>query len=307
MSITPSPAWSQKTREIQNRFFDSTVWNSFEFRDGDIVIATYAKSGTTWVQQIAAQLIFDGDDNNSVWSASPWFDSRTLAPESRESVAIQKHRRFIKSHLPADALVISPLAKYLYIARDGRDAALSYFNHHFNANDDYFARYQANANPDWPPFERCTDDPLAFFRHWLDCDGAPYWPFWGHIRSWWTIRHQQNVLLLHFADLKSDLPGSIRQIAEFLEIAIDAETLPKIVEHCGFDYMKANAARFAPRGGAGWRGGAGTFINQGTNGRWREVLTPDDIEAYERKAESELGSTCARWLAHGGNAKELAP
>lgn len=45
-----------KQREYSNRFFDSTVWNDFAFRDDDVVIASYAKAGTTWVQQIVAQL-----------------------------------------------------------------------------------------------------------------------------------------------------------------------------------------------------------------------------------------------------------
>ena len=41
----------QKTRELHNHHFNSTIWNDFQFRDDDIAIATYAKSGTTWVQQ----------------------------------------------------------------------------------------------------------------------------------------------------------------------------------------------------------------------------------------------------------------
>jgi hypothetical protein len=35
--------WPTKTREIHNHHFDSTIWNEFDFRDDDIVIATYAK------------------------------------------------------------------------------------------------------------------------------------------------------------------------------------------------------------------------------------------------------------------------
>ena len=46
-----------KHRELHNHHFDSTVWNDFKFRDDDIVISTYAKSGTTWVQQIVSQLL----------------------------------------------------------------------------------------------------------------------------------------------------------------------------------------------------------------------------------------------------------
>lgn len=163
----------KKTQEIRNLFFDSSVWNHFEFRDDDTIITTYAKSGTTWVQQIAAQLIFGGEEIASVWTASPWYDPRTLSPEIRDHVKAQQHRRFIKTHLPADALVISPKAKYIYIVWDGRDAALSYFYHHYNANDDYFARYHVDERPDWPPSQRCADDPLAFFKHWLDGVGAP--------------------------------------------------------------------------------------------------------------------------------------
>ena len=51
-------AWPRKTRELHNHHFDSTIWNDFEFRDDDIIIASYMKAGTTWVQQIISQLIF---------------------------------------------------------------------------------------------------------------------------------------------------------------------------------------------------------------------------------------------------------
>ena len=53
--------WPEKTRELHNHHMDSTVWNDFAFRDDDIVIATYAKSGTTWTQQIVGQLVLHGD------------------------------------------------------------------------------------------------------------------------------------------------------------------------------------------------------------------------------------------------------
>ena len=68
------PKWPQKTREIHNHHFDSTIWNDFIFRDDDIVIATYAKSGTTWLQQIVSQLIFKGQEGLPVADMSPWLD-----------------------------------------------------------------------------------------------------------------------------------------------------------------------------------------------------------------------------------------
>ena len=57
MAKAPLPG---KTREFQNHHFDSTVWNDFQFRPDDIIIGTYAKSGTTWTQQIVGQLLFNG-------------------------------------------------------------------------------------------------------------------------------------------------------------------------------------------------------------------------------------------------------
>ena len=83
---------------------------------------------------------------------------------------------------------------------------------------------------------------------------------------------------------------------------VEADKWDRIVEHCTFDYMKKHAAQSAPLGGALWEGGAETFINKGTNGRWRDTLTADDIAAYEARALKELGPACATWLATGEGA-----
>ena len=63
--------------------------------------------------------------------------------------------------------------------------------------------------------------------------------------------------------------------------------------------MKKNATKSVPLGGLFWDGGAETFINKGTNGRWRDVLTAEDIDRYEHRARAELGEECAHWLATG--------
>jgi aryl sulfotransferase len=60
-----------KTYELHNHHFDSTIWNDFKFREDDIVIASYAKSGTTWTQQIVAQLLFNGSADTEVAQLSP--------------------------------------------------------------------------------------------------------------------------------------------------------------------------------------------------------------------------------------------
>src|SRR3546814_8940526 len=88
------------------------------------------KSGTTWTQQIVGQLIFGGEPGVDVASISPWVDLRVPPREVKlPALEAQSHRRFLKTHLPVDALVFSPVAKYLYVARDGRDVVWSMYNH----------------------------------------------------------------------------------------------------------------------------------------------------------------------------------
>ena len=102
MSKTQLP---RKTREIHNHHFDSTIWNDLKFRDDDIIIATWGKAGTTWVQQIVAQLLFDGEEGMEVAEMSPWVDLRVPPKEVKlPAIEGQTHRRFLKTHLPVDAL-----------------------------------------------------------------------------------------------------------------------------------------------------------------------------------------------------------
>ena len=300
-------AWPRKTRELHNHHFDSTVWNDFAFRDEDVVIATYAKSGTTWTQQIVGQLIFAGDPAVNVAETSPWLDLRVPPKEVKlAAVEAQTHRRFLKTHLPVDALVFSPKAKYIYIARDGRDVVWSMWNHHARANDLWYELLNDTPGRVGPAIERPTEDIRAYFVDWLDRDGHPFWPFWENVRSWWRIRHLPNVHLVHFANLKADTEGEIRRIARFLDIAVAEEAWPRILEHCSFDWMKRNAAQAAPLGGVFWDGGAESFIHKGTNGRWRDTLTVEDNRRYGARAHAELGAEAARWLATGQMPAELA-
>jgi aryl sulfotransferase len=116
---------------------------------------------------------------------------------------------------------------------------------------------------------------------------------------WSLYNHHANANRAWYEALKRDMPGQMRRIAQFLEIPIDESRWDAIVEYCSFDWMKANATKSTPLGGAFWDGGAATFINKGTNGRWREILTADESNAYEERARRELGEECAQWLATG--------
>lgn len=299
--MTGQPAWPRKTRELHNHHMDSTVWNDFPFRDDDIIIATYGKSGTTWMQQILSQLLFHGAEDIPVADISPWLDLRVPGKDIKlQALEAQTHRRFVKTHLPVDALVYSPRARYIYIGRDGRDVVWSLYNHHSRANEFWYQVLNDTPGRVGPSITPPPADVRQYFLEWLERDGYPFWPFWDNVRSWWAIKDLPNLMLIHFSDLKADLPGSIRRIAGFLDIQIDPARLPTTLEHCSFAWMKANGDNITPLAGKPWDGGSQTFINRGTNGRWRDLLTAEDCARYEQMARRELGEACAAWLASGG-------
>lgn len=297
MSAT-EPQWPRKTRELHSHHFDSTAWDDIVFRDDDVIVATYAKSGTTWVQQIVGQILLGPDPELPTADMSPWVDLR-VPPKAIKipEINAQPHRRFLKTHLPVDALRFSEKARYIYIARDGRDVVWSMYNHHANANALWYDLLNNTPGRVGPPIEPPPADTVTYFRDWMERDGHPFWPFWENIRSWWAIRDLPNVKLIHFSELKRDMPGMMRQLAAFIGADVKDENWPAIEEYCSFDWMKSNATKATPLAGAFWDAGAETFINKGINGRWQNELSEGDSTAYERRAVAELGEECAAWLA----------
>lgn len=248
--------WPKKTREMHSNHFDSTIWDDVTFRDDDIIISTYAKSGTTWMQQIVSQLIFNGEAGLQVAEMSPWIDLRVPPkPVKMPAVEAQTHRRFIKTHLPVDALEFSPKAKYLYIGRDGRDVLWSLYNHHTTATPMWYGALNETPGLVGPPMEKPKESIVEYYHDWIDKDGYPFWSMWENVNSWWAIKDLPNVMFVHFGNLKNDMQGEIRKIAAFLDIPIDESKWEGILEHCSFNYMKANATQSVPLGGAFWEGG----------------------------------------------------
>ena len=289
-----------KTRELHNHHMDSTIWNDFAFREGDVIIGTWAKSGTTWMQQIVGQLLLGPDPTIRAAELSPWLDIRVMPKEVKLGImAAQTHRRFVKTHLPVDALVFSTKAKYIYVGRDARDVVWSLFNHHHQFTDEAYQAFNETPGLVGPPLERPIDDIRQYWHEWLDGDGYPFWSFWENVRSWWAIRDLPNVMLVHFNELKADMEGRMRDIAKFLEVEVDPADWPKICEYCSFGWMKEHAEETAPGGGMMFSGGAKSFIFKGENHRWQNVLSADESAEYETRAIEQLGPEGADWLMNG--------
>ena len=115
---------------------------------------------------------------------------------------------------------------------------------------------------------------------------------------WWDVRTLPNVLFVHFNNLKTNMEREIRRIARFLEIDVEREQWPRILEHCSFDYMRAAAQKIEMLDDF-FQGGGGTFFHKGTNGRWKDVLTADEIARCDEVAARHLTPDCARWLKTG--------
>lgn len=300
--------WGQLPVTVSNHTIDSRRWAGFSRRSGDVFIATWAKSGTTWLQQIIAQLIFGSGTTVSLNDVSPWLENRFLPRLYTLAVLEnQRHKRFVKTHLPANALPYRSDARYIYVARDGRDAVWSWHNHHMNLRPQIYQMMRAAPNNGAPPLTPPTHDQRQFFLEWLDRDGYPLWPFWGHVKSWWDVRHLPNVLLLHYCDLKGDLVGAIRKIASFIEIDVNTADIARVAECCTFSYMKSLANDLLPDFSRAMTGGAKSFIHRGGGGAWKDVLTSTDICRYDSAMLSALGADCARWLSQPYSNDTYAP
>lgn len=298
----------QKTRVYESFILDSPRWDHYRPRDGDIIISTSYKAGTTWTQKIVGLLLFRTPDlPGQLHALSPWLEMRILPfKETLAALEAQDRRRFIKSHLPLDALPFHDQVKYIYVGRDPRDVGLSLFNHISNYRPEFLA--MVNGNPDrvGPPHPEIPDNFPAFWRDWVtkawfdwEQDGYPYWSHLYHARSWWDHKDRPNILMLHYNDMLDDLEGEMRRIADFLDIPVPEDKMPALVEAATFDSMKKNFAQNAPAPDLIWKD-ASAFFRKGTNGRWRDLLSDDDLALYDQAADRALTPDLRRWLENGG-------
>jgi aryl sulfotransferase len=290
-----------RRKEIQTRMFDTTRWDHVRLREDDIIVSTWAKSGTTLTQQMVFQLITGGADEVAAFTASPWVDVRFLMPlhVMAGMLEAQGHRRVLKTHLPFAATPFSPSVKYLYIGRDGRDVLWSAYNHATSFTEAAWAAVNASEGP-WPKWGPIEMDVRDYYLNWLRTDTMPNFhdlSFWDHVQSWWDERHRPNVLLLHYANLIADLPGEMRRLVEFLQIEVDEARLPSLVQRCDIDYMRSRAG--GDRMETMFKEGAASFFNKGVNGRWKDVLSPEEIALCDEVAARRLTPDCAEWLRTG--------
>jgi aryl sulfotransferase len=186
---------------------------------------------------------------------------------------------------------------------------MSQWNHYRSFTEAALLSFNATPGRVGPELQPCPDDIHDFWRIFMtrgwfewESEGYPGFSPLRHAQCWWDFRHLQNILLVHYADLLADFRAESQRIANFLEINVPEEAWQAIIRNCSLSEMRAAAPH--DRLGQILKGGAETFFYKGSNNRWKEVLTAEELALYDAAAKRSVTPDCRRWLENGKSALE---
>jgi len=251
---------------------------AFRPRPDDVIITPFAKSGTTWLQQIVHTLRTGGDEDfDDISAVVPWIETAHDLGIDLEAPQRAEPRVF-KSHLPADR--VPGGARYIVSVRNPGDALVSMY--HFM--EGWF-------------FEPGSIDIETFARGKFLPHGQGR-DYWHHLASWWPRRHDQDVLLLCYELMRTDRAGTVRRIAEFIGVAPDDALLELTLERSSMEYMLANRHRYddrlmrelTERRFGLPEGSDSAKVRRGETGAHKRELTPAVEAELARIWEEEIGA-----------------
>ena len=205
-----------------------------------------------------------------IHSVVPWPDTKLMGllrgyaiPLEDDSVwrASPEQKRVIKTHFGWDDLPHSDKARYIFVIRDPKDVFVS--SYFFFGN-----QFPLPSVDTWYKLF-CAGD-FMMFGSWAK-SAAGYW----------AQRNRPNVLLLSFKAMKKDLPGTVRKMADFLEVKATEEDLRRVCEKSSFEYMKRIDDKFGVWKMVPWSTPT-SMMRKGTQGGSSELLSP------ERQREMDL-------------------
>jgi len=254
---------------------------TFRPRPSDVIIATYPKSGTTWMQQIVHGLRTGGAmDFKEITATVPWIEMAHDLGHDLDAEQAASPRAF-KSHDSWDE--VPKGCRYITIMRDPRDVAVSFF-HFFQG---------------WY-FEPGSISLDSFTREFF-LPGSRSGRYWDHLASWWPRREAADTLFLCYEDMKADLPGTVRRVAGFLGLEDDAARITIATRQASMAFMTGHARQFddhlireARDAACGLPpGGVTTKVRSGKVGSHKQALTPalcEILDAVWRQViEARLG------------------
>src|SRR5579863_1604266 len=216
----------ERVHRYETAVADSDRWDCFKPRDGDIIVVTAPKCGTTWTQMLCALLVHGPDLPMPLTRLSPWLD-RLSTPIGAlvADLEAQPWRRIIKTHTPLDGLPYFDNVSYVFCGRDPRDAFLSMMDNMRNTSDATMSAVRARMG--LPADFVFPDDPNVFFPVWMTApihawveDGFPTGSVFGTARDFWRWRELPNLHFVHYRDLVCDLDGEMRRLASFLGVRV---------------------------------------------------------------------------------------
>ena len=289
-------------------WINPAMQQEISWRDRDIVISVPIKSGTTWMMNIVYQLLQGGDpDFEDVYAEVPWIEfvthkEMTAADlEARISAMPADLPRAFKTHaappaVPYHAPGSDVDVRYIVVCRNPEEALVSvkpFIEKHADELFEYWEAPKGNlTRPDFPTFYREVIDTMGF--------NAALFAF---IQAWWPLRHNANVLMLHFADMKRDHEGSIRKVAEFIGATPTDEQWPAVLEYTSFPWMKAHDIKFD-----GTTMGKvpvlkpGAMVRRGVTGKARDEGMTEELATHLREKGRAIcaDEAAMRWLYEGG-------
>jgi hypothetical protein len=248
-------------------------------RPEDVFVVTQMKCGTTWMQHVVYEVLNRGNGDltatgTAMYAVSPWLEGRKSVPVERAPlIGAERPSRIIKTHLPTSLCPYSPEAKYIYVARHPVSC--------FASCIDFVATNVGRMAP-----------AMLAYEEWFRSPELMWWGTWtDHVAGWWSLAQRSpNVLFVFFEDMKRDLAGTARRVAEFLGVAplADAE-LARIIEKCGFRYMQEHQDNFEMHAPHILQTNAELFVS-GTANRHEDV--PEDARERTRAwAAAELAGS----------------
>jgi aryl sulfotransferase len=303
----------QRTRTYVTPISDSTRWDHFRLRPGDILVCTPVKSGTTWTQMLCAMLVHQSTVfPQPLNELTRWLErQRQPLDEVLAAYEAQSYRRIVKTHTPLDGLPYDPEVSYVFCGRDPRDVFFSMLDHMSNGSEETLADTRRRAG--LPEDYEFPTDPDQLFPLWLTTpmaegleDGFPMGSVLSLTHRFWRFRHLPNLHFLHYADLSANLDAELRGLAGFLGIPVDEARWPSFLEAASFTAMRERADEMAP--GASfqeWRSNR-DFFRSARRGAWQGRLSAEQLALYEDVATTRLGRRLKAWL-EGGRAAGGAP
>lgn len=238
-----------------NALYELKYFIEFEDRKDDIYIVTYPKSGTTWMQMIIYLLIYKKEpDFDHIYNVSPWLSNEAFKRSSAKRVNELPSPRFFKSHDRYDKFVPGFKGKIIYVYRNVFDLTVSYFYHKKHYNDSKLELQQLIDESFNPSKE----------YNWFN-----------YHEKWLINKNNHPIFYVSYENLKLDLEGAIKQLAQFLEIPLSDELLELVKKYASFEYMKANEQKFGEQPEEKHQMVYNQFIRKGEVGSGKEELTDE--------------------------------